>query len=69
MSRRRTSGRLKGFRTQAPKEGTLIAAAVLWLVGFADLVLGAFTLPNDLGLWALVAAGLLLIIASLIDGL
>jgi hypothetical protein len=47
----------------------LIIAVILWLVGFADVILGAFTLPNNLGVWALVASGLLLIIASLVDAI
>ena len=57
-----------GFRTQAPKEVTLIIAAILWLIGLLT-VLGTIAPPNRLGLWALVAAGLLLILGSLFDGL
>ena len=56
-------------RTNAPREGTLLIAAFLWLIGFADLVLGVVALPNNLGLWALVLAGLLMILASIIYGL
>jgi len=56
-------------RTNPPREGTLLIAAVLWLIGFADLVLGVIALPNNLGLWALVIAGLLMILASIIYGL
>ena len=66
MARRRLRTR---FRTQAPREGTLIVAAVLWIVGFADVILGAFHLPNNLGIWALVVAGALLIIGCLVDAL
>ena len=66
MARRRGRNR---FRTQAPREGTLIVAVVLWIVGFADLILDAFTLPNNLGVWALVLAGILLIIGSLVDSI
>ena len=55
------------FRTQAPKEATLVIAVILWLFGFADVVLNAFTLPNGLGVWALVIAGLLLIIGALVN--
>lgn len=57
-----------GFRTQAPKEFTVIIAGVLWLVGLLA-GLGTFALPNNLGFWALVVAGLLLILGSLFDGL
>lgn len=66
MARRRRGDR---FRTQAPREGTLAIAVALWLIGFADLVLGAITLPNNLGVWALVVSGLLLIIGSLVDAI
>jgi hypothetical protein len=66
MGRRRGKNR---FRTQAPREGTLIVAVVLWLIGFADLILDAFTLPNNLGVWSLVLAGLLLVIGSLVDSI
>lgn len=57
-----------GFRTQAPKEATLIIAAILWVVGILA-GLGQIHLPNNLGFWALVVAGLLLILGSLFDGL
>ena len=57
-----------GFRTQAPKQGTLIISIVLWLVGLLA-GLGQIHLPNNLGFWALVVAGLLLILGSLFDGL
>ena len=52
-----------GFRTQAPKEFTVIIAAILWLIGLLT-VLGTITPPNRLGLWALVVAGGLLILAG-----
>ena len=60
-----------GFRTQAPKEATVIIAGILWLIGLLA-GLGAITLPanlGSLGFWALVVAGLLLILGSLFDGL
>lgn len=57
-----------GFRTQAPKEVTLIISTVLWLLGVLA-GLGMIALPNNLGFWALVVAGLLLILGSLLDGL
>ncbi len=49
---RRTS-----FRTQAPREGTLIVAAIPWAVGFADVILGAIQLGDDYGLRGVAAAG------------
>ena len=60
--------RRSGFKTQAPKEVTVIIALVLWLVGLLA-GLGMIHLPNNLGFWSLVVAGLLLILGSLLDGL
>jgi hypothetical protein len=57
-----------GFRTQAPKQATLGISVVLWLIGLLN-GLGTFALPNRLGFWSLVAAGLLLILGCLLDGL
>lgn len=57
-----------GFRTQAPKEATLIIAIIAWVIGLLA-GLGVIHLPNGLGFWALVVAGLLLILGSLLDGL
>jgi hypothetical protein len=57
-----------GFRTQAPKSITLLIAVILWAIGLL-VQLEVFTLPNDLGVWALVVAGLLVILGSLVDGL
>lgn len=57
-----------GFKTQAPKQATLGISVVLWLIGLLN-GLGTIHLPNSLGFWALVAAGLLLILGSLFDGL
>jgi hypothetical protein len=57
-----------GFKTQAPKQVTLIISLVLWLVGLLA-GLGVIHVPNNLGFWALVVAGLLLILGSLLDGL
>jgi hypothetical protein len=54
-----------GFRTQAPRELTVILAAVLWVVGFADVILRAVALPGNYGEWSLVLSGLLLLIGSL----
>ncbi len=60
--------RRSGFKTQAPKEATVIISLILWLIGLLA-GLGIFHLPNNLGFWALVVAGLLLILGSLLDGL
>jgi hypothetical protein len=57
-----------GFRTQAPKQITVFISGILWLIGLVN-GLGFFSLPNRLGFWALVVAGLLLLLGSLIDGL
>jgi len=57
-----------GFRTQAPKEITVVVGGVLWLIGLL-VGLGVFSLPNNLGFWALVVGGLLVILGSLFDGL
>ena len=54
-----------GFRTQAPRELTVILATVLWIAGFADVILRAVTLPGNYGEWSLVLSGLLLLIGSL----
>ena len=57
-----------GFRTQAPKEVTLLIALILWIIGLLA-GLGVIHPPNNLGFWSLVVAGLLLILGSLFDGL
>ncbi|HEX3528639.1 MAG TPA: hypothetical protein VH988_16365 [Thermoanaerobaculia bacterium] len=57
-----------GFRTQAPKQATLGISVVLWLIGLLN-GLRVIALPNNLGFWALVVAGALLILGCLIDGL
>jgi hypothetical protein len=44
---------------------TVILASVLWLVGFADVILRAVALPGNYGEWSLVLSGLLLLIGSL----
>jgi len=58
----------RGFKTQAPKQVTLIIAIVLWLIGLLG-VLGMVAVPGDYEIWALVIAGALLILGSLLDGL
>ena len=57
-----------GFRTQAPKEATVLISLILWLVGLLA-GLGVFHLPNNLGFWSLVVAGALLLLGSVLDGL
>lgn len=57
-----------GFKTQAPKQVTLIIAVVLWLIGLLG-GLGVVAIPGNYGFWSLVIAGALLILGSLIDGL
>jgi predicted membrane channel-forming protein YqfA (hemolysin III family) len=57
-----------GFRPQAPKKVTLVISVVLWLIGLLA-GLRILNLPNNLGFWALVVAGLLLILGCLLDGL
>ena len=57
-----------GFRTQAPKEATFLISLILWVVGLLA-GLGVFHLPNNLGFWSLVAAGALLMLGSMLDGL
>ena len=50
---------------------TLIIAVILWLIGTLA-GLGVLHLPSgtgNLGFWALVVAGLLLILGSLLDGI
>jgi hypothetical protein len=63
MARRRG-----GLKTQAPKQATLGISVILWLVGLLA-GLGVIHVPNNLGFWSLVVAGLLLILGSLLDGL
>ena len=58
-----------GFRTSAPREITLVIAVILWIIGFAAVILNAVSLPNNLGAWALALAGLLLILGSLVEGI
>jgi hypothetical protein len=61
-----------GFRTQAPKQATLIIALILWLVGLLaglGIVHLPSSLPSTTAFWSLVIAGALLILGSLIDGL
>lgn len=58
----------RGIRTQAPRGVTLLVALVLWLAGAAEMLAGV-ELPYDLGQWALLVAGALLLLGCLIRGL
>ncbi len=58
-----------GVNTNAPTQGVLLIAVILWLVGVASTLLGVIHLPGKWGLIVLAAAGLLLILASVIYGL
>jgi hypothetical protein len=58
----------RGFRTQAPKQVTLIISLVLWLIGLLA-GLGVVHTPSNVAFWSLVIAGLLLMLGSLFDGL
>ncbi len=60
--------RNRGFHTQAPRRGTVLLAGILWLVGLLN-ALGALSLPDRLGVWMLVLAGVLLLLGSLVNGL
>jgi len=57
-----------GFKTQAPKQVTLIIAIILWVIGLLGF-LNVVAIPDDYEYWALVIAGALLILGSLLDGL
>jgi hypothetical protein len=57
-----------GFRTQAPKEATVLISLILWLIGLLTVV-GVIHPPNSLGIWSLVVAGGLLLLGSVLDGL
>jgi hypothetical protein len=56
------------MRTQAPRGVTLAIAFVLWLVGALEL-LAKVELPYNLGRWALLACGALLLLGCLLRGL
>jgi hypothetical protein len=60
-----TDGRM---RTQAPRGVTLAIAFVLWLIGALEL-LAKVDLPYNLGQWALLACGALLLLGCLLRGL
>jgi hypothetical protein len=47
----------------------VILAAVLWVIGFADVILGAIALSGSFGEWSLVLSGGLLLLGSLTGGI
>ena len=57
-----------GIRPQPPRGITLAVSVLLWMVGGLEMVAGV-ELPWDLGRWALLLAGALLILGCLISGL
>jgi hypothetical protein len=65
-SRRTTSRRI--LNTRAPRPGTVIVAAVLWVVGLFGY-LGWFALGTELSVAALAAAGGLLLLGALLRDL
>jgi hypothetical protein len=56
------------IRPQSPRATTLGVAFLLWLVGAAEMLAG-LALPDDLGRWALLASGALLLLGCTIRGL
>lgn len=60
--------RRRGFKTQPPKEATLVIAVILWLIGLLG-GLDIASIPSQYVFWSLVIAGALLILGSLLDGL
>ena len=58
-----------GFRTQAPRMVTVVVAGVLWLIGTLGVLDFAQIVPSPWGVYSLVAAGFLLLLGSLLDGL
>lgn len=54
---------------QENKRGVIFIAFVLWVIGFADLVLGIIQLPSPYAVWALVLSGAILLISSIVEGL
>ncbi len=68
---RRNSGRRTGRRTlvtRAPRRGTVIVAAILYVVGLFGYV-GLLGLNRDLSVGALAVAGGLLLLGSLLRDL
>lgn len=69
MARRLFSRKILRMKTHAPQQITLLIAVVLWLSGFMDVILKVIRLPNNLGIWALIVSGLLLILSTLTGSL
>jgi hypothetical protein len=61
--------KIMGIDTQPPTAVTLVIAVILWIIGILAALFDVITLPNNLGIWALALAGLLLIIGSLVDNI
>lgn len=75
--------RRRGFLLSPPRKLTLLIAIALWLFGVAHFVPvlapiaidleaaipGIAALPGNLGVWALAAAGLLMFIAVIFEGI
>jgi hypothetical protein len=57
------------FRTEAPREVTVVIALILWIIGVAGTILGAISLPDNYGVYALALAGLLLILGAVVKGI
>ena len=55
--------------TQAPREVTWIVAMILWAVGTAHLVFDVIGMQDIHAIYALVIAGLLLLLGTVIKGL
>lgn len=58
-----------GSRANNRRDFVLLIAVILWMLGFADVILGAVTFPNNFGVWALVLAGLLMILSAVTNWL
>ena len=56
------------IRPQSPRGITLGVAVLLWLVGALEM-LASVQLPYDIGRWALLLGGALLILGCLLKGL
>jgi hypothetical protein len=61
--------RNRGYIRDENRRGIALIAVILWILGFADVIIGAINLPANYGVWFLVLAGLLLIISYVFDGL
>ncbi|MEJ2304062.1 MAG: hypothetical protein P8Y14_21245 [Anaerolineales bacterium] len=57
------------FKTQRPREITLLVAFHLWIIGVAATIPGSISLPDNYGVWTLIIAGPLLILGSILNKL